>query len=35
MPAWWFEISWLPRNGDEPNGEGNDLIEKSQIRPAL
>ena len=35
MPAWWSLISWLPRNGAEPNGEGNDLIEKSQIRPAL
>ncbi len=34
MPAWWVEISWLPRNGREPNGEGNCLMVKSQIRPA-
>ncbi len=34
MPAWWVEISWLPRNGEEPNGVGYCLIVKSQIRPA-
>ena len=34
MPAWWVEISWLPRNGEEPNGVGNCLMVKSQIRPA-
>src|SRR5215468_1097809 len=34
MPAWWVEISWLPRNGAEPNGVGYCLIVKSQIRPA-
>ena len=22
MPAWWVEISWLPRNGEDPNGVG-------------
>ena len=35
MPAWWVEISWLPRNGEEPNGVGNCLMVKSQIRPAM
>src|ERR1700742_4204043 len=34
MPAWWVEISWLPRNGEEPNGVGYCLMVKSQIRPA-
>src|SRR6185437_1361063 len=34
MPAWWVEISWLPRNGEEANGVGNCLMVKSQIRPA-
>src|ERR1700742_2679110 len=34
MPAWWVEISWLPRNGEDPNGVGNCLMVKSQIRPA-
>src|SRR3954471_10519228 len=34
MPAWWVEISWLPRNGEDPNGVGYCLIVKSQIRPA-
>src|ERR1700752_1777031 len=34
MPAWWVEISWLPRNGAEPNGVGYCLMGKSQIRPA-
>ena len=34
MPAWWVLMSWLPRNGDDPNGVGNCLIVKSQIRPA-
>src|SRR5690348_17395555 len=34
MPAWWVEISWLPRNGAEPNGVGYCLMVKSQIRPA-
>src|SRR6201989_698830 len=34
MPAWWVEISWLPRNGEEPNGVGNCLMVKSQIKPA-
>src|ERR1700680_1499759 len=34
MPAWWVEISWLPRNGDDPNGVGYCLMVKSQIRPA-
>ena len=33
MPAWWVEISWLPRNAEEPNGEGNCLMVKSKIRP--
>ncbi len=33
MPAWWVLMSWLPRNGDDPNGVGNCLIVKSQIRP--
>src|SRR4051812_15255922 len=34
MPAWWVEISWLPRNGEDPNGVGYCLMVKSQIRPA-
>src|SRR5713226_3952977 len=34
MPAWWVEMSWLPRNGEEPNGVGYCLMVKSQIRPA-
>src|ERR1700761_8851259 len=34
MPAWWVEISWLPRKGEEPNGVGYCLMVKSQIRPA-
>ncbi len=34
MPAWWVEMSWLPRNGEDPNGVGNCLMVKSQIRPA-
>src|SRR3954451_6840734 len=34
MPAWWVDISWLPRNGEEPNGVGYCLMVKSQIRPA-
>ncbi len=34
MPAWWVEISWLPRNGEEPNGVGNGLMVKSQMKPA-
>ena len=34
MPAWCVEISWLPRNGEEPNGVGYCLMVKSQMRPA-
>src|SRR3954451_924207 len=34
MPAWCVEISWLPRNGDDPNGVGYCLMVKSQISPA-
>src|ERR1700750_1525830 len=34
MPAWGVEISWLPRNGEEPNGVGYCLMGKSQIKPA-
>src|ERR1700759_2357994 len=34
MPAWWVEISWLPRNGEDPNGGGYCLMGKSQRRPA-
>src|SRR6266702_7100750 len=34
MPAWWVEISWLPRNGEEPNGVGYCLMVKSQTSPA-
>src|SRR5437660_882332 len=34
MPAWWVEISWLPRNGEEPNGVGYCLMVKSQVSPA-
>src|SRR5216684_6232432 len=34
MPAWWVEMSWLPRNGDDPNGVGYCLMVKSQTRPA-
>src|SRR3954470_4725059 len=34
MPAWWVEISWLPRKGEDPNGVGYCLMVKSQIRPA-
>src|SRR5207302_5774969 len=34
MPAWWVEISWLPRNGEDPNGVGYYSMVKSQIRPA-
>src|SRR4029077_4441515 len=34
MPAWWVEISWLPRNGEDPNGVGYCLMVKAQIRPA-
>src|SRR5258708_39214206 len=34
MPGWWVEMSWLPRNGEEPNGVGYCLMVKSQIRTA-
>ena len=34
MPAWWVEISWLPRKGEDPNGDGYCLMVKSQISPA-
>ena len=34
MPAWWVEISWLPRKGEDPNGVGYCLMVKSQISPA-
>src|SRR5215210_7180567 len=27
-------MSWLPRNGEDPNGVGYCLIVKSQVRPA-
>ena len=34
MPAWWAETMPLPNSGAVPNGVGNGLMVKSQMKPA-